>query len=53
MTVSKDFSKLTIRLPLDVKDWLARRAKENAGSIGSEIVRTIRTSMADQIKAAT
>jgi Arc-like DNA binding domain len=48
MTVVDNFSKLTIRIPVDVKEWLAKRAKENAGSMGSEIVRSIRNTMTSQ-----
>ena len=42
---SRDLPKIVIRLPLDVKRWLAQQAAENASSQTSEIVRAVRERM--------
>ena len=38
-------SRITLRLPIEVKQWLAARADLNAGSLNSEIVRLLREKM--------
>lgn len=48
-----ELSRLTFRMPSDMRAWLIRRAKRNAASLNSEIVRVIREKMdqEDQTKA--
>jgi hypothetical protein len=43
---SRGMPKLIVRLPIDVKDWLARQSAENASSQSSEVVRAVRERMA-------
>ncbi|WP_422537145.1 Arc family DNA-binding protein [Bartonella apis] len=40
--------KTTLRLPIDVKDFLERQAKENACSQTSEVVRAVRAAMKEK-----
>jgi hypothetical protein len=42
---SRDLPKIVVRLPRDVKDWLAEQAEVNASSQSSEIVRAVRERM--------
>jgi hypothetical protein len=42
---SRDLPKIMVRLPRDVKDWLAEQAAANASSQTSEIVRAMRERM--------
>lgn len=42
---SDELPRLMIRLPHDVKDWLAEQARQNASSQASEIVRSVRERM--------
>jgi hypothetical protein len=42
---SRTMSKLMVRLPTDVKDWLEAQAARNASSQTSEVVRAIRERM--------
>lgn len=42
---SRDLPRLMIRLPIDVKKWLATQARRNASSQTSEIVRSLRERM--------
>ncbi len=42
--------RLMVRLPLDVKQWLAKQAHENASSQASEIVRCVRERMHRQME---
>ena len=42
---SEALPRLMIRVPLDVKRWLAQQAKRNASSQASEIVRSVRERM--------
>lgn len=41
------FATLKVRLPSDVKNWLAARATENGRSLNAEAVHVLRTVMAD------
>ena len=41
----RDFLKIMVRLPRDVKRWLVEQAAENASSQTSEIVRALRERM--------
>jgi hypothetical protein len=43
---NRSLPKIVVRLPRDVKDWLAEQAAENASSQGSEIVRAVRERIA-------
>jgi hypothetical protein len=47
-------SRVTLRMPKDVHDWLVRSAASNLSSVNSEIVRALRKEMkeADGRKAA-
>jgi hypothetical protein len=40
-----NLSRLTLRLPEDIKAWTALRAARNAASVNSEIVRLLRAQM--------
>jgi predicted transcriptional regulator len=42
---SRDMPRLMVRLPNDVKKWLAQQARRNASSQTSEIVRSLRERM--------
>jgi hypothetical protein len=42
---SRTMSKLMVRLPADVKEWLETQAARNAASQASEIVRAVRERM--------
>ena len=42
---SRDLPKIVVRLPRDVKQWLAEEAANNASSQTSEIVRAVRERM--------
>jgi hypothetical protein len=44
------FTKLTIRIPKHIRDWLSKEAAENAGSMGSEIVRAVRERMERDVR---
>ena len=37
-----------VRLPVDAKDWMAKRAQQNEASLNSEFVRLIRLQMNDE-----
>lgn len=50
MSQNDEFHKLTVRLPLDVKDWLETQTLRNASSFASEVVRAVRDRM-DRIDA--
>lgn len=41
----QSLSRLTLRLPDDLKAWVANRAVRNAGSLNNEIVRVLREKM--------
>lgn len=41
-----DMNQTKVRLPLDVKQWLARQCKLNASTQNGEIVRSVRERMA-------
>lgn len=41
----RDYPCLRVRLPVDVKEWLAEQAKTNASSQTSEVVRALRAQM--------
>lgn len=41
----EELSRLTFRMPQDMRAWLISRAQRNAASINSEIVRLIRERM--------
>jgi hypothetical protein len=43
--MSNKVSKLLVRMPADVKEWLENQAERNLSSQGSEIVRAIRCRM--------
>ena len=45
-------SSFTLRIPDDLKLWLAARAEYNASSLNSEIVRTLRDRMDRETTAA-
>ena len=45
------YSKITIRLPEDVKNWLVGQVRRNASSHASEIVRALRERM-EHLEAA-
>ncbi len=44
----RNLPKIMVRLPRDVKTWLAEQAAENASSQTSEIVRAVRERMVRQ-----
>ncbi len=44
--------KLWIRLPHDIKRWIAQQAKRNASSQTSEIVRSVRERMEREVSHA-
>ncbi|MCX7349824.1 MAG: Arc family DNA-binding protein [Alphaproteobacteria bacterium] len=46
-------SRLTFRMPSDMRAWLIRRAKRNAASLNSEIVRVLREKMDEETKTTT
>ena len=48
-----NLSRLTLRLPEDLKDWAARRAARSAASLNSEIVRVLREKMDQETKTTT
>lgn len=37
-----DLKQLALRVPADVKDWLADQAKRNGSSLNSEAIRAVR-----------
>lgn len=43
---SREMPKIIVRLPADVKAWLAMQSAENASSQSSEVVRALRERMA-------
>lgn len=45
MCPSDEFHKMSIRVPLDVKEWLETQTLRNASSLASEIVRAVRDRM--------
>lgn len=47
-----DLSRITLRMPKDVHDWLMQRAARNVGSLNSEIVRVLRTEMDREAKSS-
>jgi hypothetical protein len=51
-SLSRTFPKLVLRLPPDVKEWIAAKAERNAGSQNSEIVRVLRDQMERETAAA-
>lgn len=53
-TPSNSLPKLWIRLPVDIKKWLAQQARRNASSQASEVVRSCRERMdrESEMKAA-
>lgn len=40
-----NLSRITLRLPEDLKDWAAKRAARTASSLNNEIVRVLREKM--------
>ena len=46
----RDVSTMTVRLPRDIRDWLAAQAERNATSINSEIIRACRAAMDRQAR---
>lgn len=48
MMRSDDATRLTVRIPPDLRDWLAVQVKRNASSHSSEIVRALRERMEQQ-----
>lgn len=46
-------SRITLRMPKDVHDWLTRRAATNLASMNSEIVRVLRERMDAEDRPAT
>lgn len=46
-------SRFTLRLPDDVKEWVARRAARTASSLNSEIVRVLRDRMDQEARQTT
>lgn len=42
---TEDYKKLLVRLPSDVKAWLANEAKKHSSSETSEIIRAVRERM--------
>lgn len=40
-----ELSRLTFRMPTDMRAWLVTRAERNAASLNSEIVRVLREKM--------
>ena len=46
-------SRITLRMPKDVRDWLTKRAASNMASMNSEIVRVLRERMDAEERAAT
>lgn len=45
MTLCEDATRLTVRIPADIREWLAGQVKRNASSHSSEIVRALRERM--------
>ena len=45
MALQKPHKALQLRLPIDVKDWIAAQAKASGASQNSEIVRAVRERM--------
>jgi Arc/MetJ-type ribon-helix-helix transcriptional regulator len=45
MTLNDDATRLTVRVPADIREWLARQVRRNASSHSSEIVRALRERM--------
>ena len=45
MTTAVDATRLTVRIPADIRDWLTGQVKRNASSHSSEIVRALRERM--------
>ena len=43
----KDLSALSVRLPVELKDWLDTRADENGRSMNSEIVQILKAVQAE------
>lgn len=46
-------SRITLRMPKDLHDWLLRRAAYNVSSLNSEIVRVLRERMDAEGRSAT
>ena len=46
-------SRVTLRMPKDVHDWLTKRAATNLASLNSEIVRVLRERMDAEDRPAT
>lgn len=44
----KDRQPMQLRLPNDLKDWLAQEAERNGSSQNSEVIRALRAAMARQ-----
>ena len=45
-----ELSRLTFRMPADMRAWLIRRAKRNAASLNSELVRVVRERMDEEVQ---
>jgi hypothetical protein len=45
--------RLTIKVPLDIKDWLAKRAEHFGATLGAEVSRCCRVSMQREADEAT
>lgn len=45
MIPCEDATRLTVRIPADIRDWLTGQVKRNASSHSSEIVRALRERM--------
>lgn len=48
-----ELSRITLRMPKDIHDWLAQRADRHVGSLNSEIVRVLRKEKDAEDRAAT
>ena len=46
---SRALPRLMVRLPNDIKKWVAQQAKKNASSQTSEIVRSVRERMEREV----
>jgi len=51
-TPSRDLPKLMIRMPRDMKRWVANQAKRNGASQNGEIVRRLRRDMDTETAAS-
>lgn len=48
-----DRKPMQLRLPTDLKDWLAKEAEKNGSSQNSEVIRAIRVAKAQQQASTT